>query len=245
MKRRVPFVRRKAFLIPAAFALLLLLAAGLLYGFGIDLYCRRYVEKLAEGALRVPVHIERAEISIHGRSALHGISIVNPPGYREPEAFLADHLDGYLEAHSVFEPTIRMRDLVLVHPVFTLDFLDGRSNFGVLIANLSGDPVDPDAVPPEIPGQKFRISRLRVIDGSVRFRSDAAKGGFIDVVLPELELHDFGDAPGSEPSLQKILALVFEAMAGSALKAENPGIPADLRRGFVEELRKLVKKPPR
>lgn len=235
------FWRRKWPLILLGAVLLLGTVAALLGTVGLDAYARRYVEQLAAEALRVPVHIDRAQVKIRGRSALTGITIVNPAGYRESEACRFDRLDGYLEAGSVFRSTIEMRDLVLVHPVLTVDYLDGRSNFAVLIENLAGDPVDPQAVPPAIPGQTFRISRARVIDGVVRFRSSEANGGFVAILLPDLEMEDFGDAPGSEPSLAKVLTVILEAMAGSAIKAEDPSIPVDLRRAFVKELRKNLR----
>ena len=226
-------------LIPLGAVLLIAAAAALFYVFGLDPYARRYVERLAGDALRVPVRIDRAQVRIRGRSALTGISIVNPAGYRESEACRFDRLDGYLEAASIFRSTLEMRDLVAVHPVLTVDYLDGRSNYAVLIGNLAGDPVDPQAVPPISPGQNFRISRARVIDGVVRFRSTDANGGFVAIMLPDLEMKDFGDVPGSEPSLAKVLRVILQAMAGSAIKSEDPSIPVDVRREFSKELRKL------
>ena len=231
--------RWKWALIPLGAVLLIAAAVALFYAFGLDPYARRYVERLAGDALRVPVRIDCAQVRIRGRSALTGISIVNPAGYRESEACRFDRLDGYLEAASIFRRTLEMRDLVAVHPVFTVDYLDGRSNFAVLIGNLAGDPVDPQAVPPTSPGQTFRISRARVIDGVVRFRSTDANGGFVAILLPDLEMNDFGDAPGSEPSLAKVLTVILQAMAGSAIKSEDPSIPVDVRRSFSKELRKL------
>ncbi|HEV3026809.1 MAG TPA: hypothetical protein VG457_04510 [Planctomycetota bacterium] len=226
-------------LIPLGALFLIEAAVALFYAFGLDPYARRYVERLAGDALRVPVRIDRAQVRIRGRSALTGISIVNPAGYRESEACRFDRVDGYLEAGTIFRRTLEMRDLVAVHPVLTVDFLDGRSNFAALIGNLAGDPADPQAVPPAIPGQKFRVSRARVIDGVVRFRSSDANGGYVSILLPDLDMGDFGDAPGSEPSTARVLALIFEAMAGSVLKSDDPSIPVDVRRAFSKELRKL------
>lgn len=222
--------------------LVIVTAAALFYAFVLDAFAKRTVLRIAERALRVPIRIERTQFHVWGRSALTGISIVNPPGYREPEAAHFDRLDGFLDAASINSPTVQMRDLVLTHPVFTVDFLDGRSNYAVLISNLIGDPVDPQAVQPLVPGQKFRIERLRVVDGIIRFRSENAGGGFVDVVLPDLELTDFGDAPGAEPSLAKVLALIFEAMAGSVMKVEDPSIPEHLRTAFGKELLEIRKK---
>ena len=239
MKPARPWWRRTWVLILFGAFLLLGVAATLLCTVGLDAYARRYVERLVSDALLVPVRIDRAQFKIRGRSALIGITIVNPAGYRESEACRFDRLDGYLEAGSIWENTIEMRDLVLVHPVLTVDYLDGRSNFGVLIANLAGDAPDPQAVPPSIPGQTFRISRARIIDGVIRFRCSAVNGGFVDLLLPELEMKDFGDAPGSEPTMKKILTVLLEVMAGSALKVENPSIPVEARRSFSDELRKL------
>jgi len=228
-------------LIPLGAVLLIAAAAWLFYAFGLDPYARRYVERLAGDALRVPVRIDGAQVRIRGRSALTGISIVNPAGYRESEACRFDRLDGYLEAASIFRSTLEMRDLVAVHPVLTVDFLDGRSNVAALIGNLAGDPADPQAVPPTIPAQAFRISRARVIDGVVRFRSSDVSGGFVSILLPDLDMENFGDAPGSVPSLAKVLTVIFEAMAGSAIQSKNPSIPADGQRAFSEEFRELFR----
>jgi hypothetical protein len=227
-------------LIPLGAVLLITAAAALFTAFGLDPYARRYVERLVGDALRVPVRIDRAQIRIRGRSALTGISIVNPAGYRESEACRFDRVDGYLEAGSIFRATLEMRDLVAVHPVLTVDYLDGRSNFAVLIGNLAGDPADPQAVPPAIPGQAFRISRARVIDGVIRFRSRDADGGFVSILLPDLEMENFGDASGSVPSLAKVLTVIFEAMVGCAIKAEEQSIPVDARWAFLKELRKIL-----
>ncbi len=229
-------------LIPLGALLLIAAAAALFIAFGLDGYCRRYVERLVGDALRVPVRIDSAQMRIRGRSALIGISIVNPAGYRESEACRFDRVDGYLEAGSVFGPTVEMRDLVAVHPVLTVDYLDGKSNVAVLIGNLAGEPADPQAVPPAIPGQAFRISRARVIDGVVRFRSSDPNGGFVSILLPDLDMDNFGDAEGSVPSLAKVLAVIFEAMAGSVAKSEDPAIPVDVRRALSEEFGKLSRR---
>jgi hypothetical protein len=239
---RARWVRRWRWaLIPLGALLLLAAAAALFYAFGLDPYCRRYVERLAGDALRVPVHIDRAQIRIRGRSALTGITIVNPAGYRESVACRFDRVDGFLEAPTVFLDRLVMRDLVAVHPVLTVDYLDGRSNFAVLIGNLAGEPVDPQEVPPANPGQTFRISRARVIDGVVRFRSPDANGEFVSILLPDLEMEDFGDASGDVPSLAKVLTVILEALAGSAIKSKDSSFPVDARRALENELRKIVR----
>jgi hypothetical protein len=234
---------KRLFIVAGALVGLLTLPV-LAYLLGIDPMVRHSARGLVEDALRVPVRIDRARVRLRGTAAFYGVSISNPTGYQEAEACRFECLDGYVTVPSLFLNDIQVHDLVLSHPVFTVEFAEGKSNWGTLIGNLVGEDPPADAKSsPEAPAEEttFRITRLRIIDGVVRFRSSLIPGGVATISLPDLELADLGTAPGSATPIRIVLAVLFQLLGGGAMEQKKVPLPSDVRATFTREMKGAAK----
>ena len=211
------------------------------------------VEKGGTAALKVPVRLDRAAIRWSGHATLGGFQIGNPPGFTEPRSVAFDRVDVAVGPADVFKNVIHIREVTVVKPDLTLEFSGTKNNLSALTDNLSGGKKTPEAKPaPQAPGKKFLIDKLRVQEGTVRFKSDVLPGGAKSVTLPSLELENVGSAEGGA-TLGQILGTVLEALASGALKAGEGILPAglldNLRSGIqdlpartVEEFQKEIQK---
>jgi hypothetical protein len=100
--------------------------------------------------------------------------------------------------------------MLVIRPDFTVEFANGTSNLAVLVQRLI------DAIPEDAP--RFKIERLRVREAVVRI-------GKTVLHLPDLELRNFGDAPGTASTANLLLALFLQILAGGAMEQEEAAFP--------------------
>jgi hypothetical protein len=237
-------------------AIPVLLVAGV--AIFIDPIVKTGVEKGGSAVLKVPVRLDRASIRWSGRATLAGFQIGNPAGFTEPQSVAFDRIDVAVGPADLFKEVIHVGEISIVKPDLTLEFSGTKNNLSALSDNLSGGkstaepgkpaekPADKAAEKPA--GKKFLVQKLRVEEGTVRFKSDLLPGGAKSVTLPSVELENIGTAEGGA-TLGDILQKVLDAMTGAALKAGEgvlpPGLLDSLRSGLkdiptrtVEEFKK-------
>jgi hypothetical protein len=96
-----------------------------------------------------------------------------------------------------------------------------------------------DAIPADAP--RFRIERLRIREAVVRVHVPGTAGEPIVIHLPDLELHKFGDAPGTASTANLLLAVFLQTLAGGAMEQEQIAFPEGLKKSFGEELKRSKK----
>lgn len=207
----------------------LALILALTWAFGVDPLARRTFESLAREALGVPVYVRGATIQMRGKVDIQGMEISNPGGFQEPLACEIQGFDGFLDLSSFSGKEIVIHDMVVIRPVFTVEFAGGKSNWAVLVDTLlQGIPAD---------APKFRITRLRLREATIRIRSAAAAGGLAVFHLPDVELENFGDAPGTASTFNLLFAALLQILAGGAMEQEEAAFPGDHRKSFGEEVK--------
>ena len=211
----------------AALAGVLLLLV-LFVAFAMDPLARRGMEKVARDAIGAAVELQQVRLKLRGTVEIERAVVGNPSGYQEAVAMRITRLDAFLDRSSLTGSEIRIHDMLVIQPDFTVEFVDGVSNVAVLVDRLIA------AIPADAP--KFRIERLRVREAVVRIRSGEIAGGETVFRLPDLELHDFGDAPGTASTAQLLGALFLQVLAGGAMEQENAAFPSGLRKSFKAEL---------
>jgi len=206
----------------------LLLLIGLFVAFGLDPLARRGMESVSSRAMGVAIELREVRLRLRGQVEIEGATVGNPFQYTEPVALRITRLDAFLDRGSLTSPEILIRDMIVTAPEFIVEFQAGVSNVAVLVYRFLA------AIPPDAP--KFRIERLRVREAVVHVRSGEIKGGEAVFHLPYLELHNFGDAPGTSSTLQLLGALFLQLLAGGAMEQEDVAFPSGLRKSFKAEL---------
>jgi hypothetical protein len=206
---------------------------GLFLAFGIDIVARRGIRRVVREALGAPVELGSVRLRLKGTAEIEDARIGNPGGYQKPVALDITRLDAYLDTDTLSGDVLVIRDMLAIRPVFTVEFLNGRSNVAVLVERLL------EAIPADAP--RFRIDRLRIREAEVRIHVPGTSGEPVVFHLPDLELHDFGDAPGTASTAHLLLAVFLQTLAGGAMEQEEIAFPEGLRRSFAEELKRTKK----
>src|SRR5437016_3738874 len=118
----------------------------------IDPIVRIGVEKGGSAALKVPVSLKDASIRFSGRATLSGLEIANPPGYAEPRSVVFERVDAAVRPGSLLHDVVDVAEVTIVKPELTLEFSGTRSNWSVLMENLSSGKTEPRGEKPAAPG---------------------------------------------------------------------------------------------
>jgi hypothetical protein len=183
---------------------------GLFLAFGIDVVARRGIQKVIKQALGAPAEIQKVRLRLSGKAEITGARIGNPGGYQEAKALDIASLDAFLDTDTLSREVLVIHDMLVIRPDFTVEFANGTSNLAVLVQRLI------DAIPEDAP--RFKIERLRVREAVVRI-------GKTVLHLPDLELRNFGDAPGTASTANLLLALFLQILAGGAMEQEEAAFP--------------------
>lgn len=205
----------------------------------IDPIVRRGVEYGSTSTLKVPTHLGAASVKFKGKVELDRFEIANPAGYAEPKAVVFERLDLAVPPRELFKPTVHVERLQIVKPEVTLEFVGTKSNLSTLMDQLP--KADPGAEKTE--GKKFLIHKLRIEEGTVKFRSDKLQGGTRILTLPPLELENVGTAEGGA-SMAQILRVVLQSLATAALNAGEGMLPMELLNGLRGDLSKQLQSVP-
>lgn len=204
-------MRRRRLLLGALGTVAVLAALfGLFLAFGIDIVARRGIQKVVKDALGAPAEIQKVRLRLSGKAEITGARIGNPGGYEKPAALDIASLDAFVDPDTLSSDVLVIHDMLVIRPEFTVEFENGKSNMAVLVERLL------DAIPADAP--RFRIERLRVREAVVRIGSTVLH-------LPDLELKDFGDAPGTASTAQLLLAVFLQILAGGAVEQEEAAFP--------------------
>jgi len=216
----------------------LLLVLGMLIF--IDPIVRTGVEKGGSIALKVPVRLRDASIRFSGRATLAGLEIANPPGYAEPRSVVFERIDAAVQPGSLLHDVVDVGEVTIVKPELTLEFSGTRSNWSVLMDNLSPGKADAPDRPPTAPGKKFIIHKLRIEEAGARFRSDVIPGGAKFVTLPSIEVENVGTAEGGA-TMGQVLAVTLQQLGNAALKAGQGLVPTELLNNLSGSVKENVK----
>lgn len=227
-------MKKKKILIIAAAVVVGLPLVGLsVVALAIDPIVRSATERLATSALGVPTTLGEADVSFGGSARLENFEIGIPPGYQEPRSCRFDRFDASVRIGSLFGDVVEVPNVEVVKPDLTIEFMGTKSNWSVLMDNLSKDR--PKTPQEEESKKKFRIARLRVEGATVRFRSDLLAGGARSVTLPAIELQNIGTAEDAA-TMSEVLATLLQALASEAMKQGHGVLPAELLKSFNAEV---------
>ncbi|HOX05595.1 MAG TPA: AsmA family protein [Planctomycetota bacterium] len=234
----------KVILISLAVVVVLVLVVVGIVILSLNSIVKTGAEKGGTYALKVPVRLDSANISLFGGSAeLKGFSVDNPPGYdQNKKAIRFGEVRASVRPGSLSEEVIEIPEVVIRQPEISVegDLKDG-SNIQKLLKNLeetvgSGGAGKPPADKPapggkdEGPGKKLRIGRILIEDAKVSLGATFLGGEAGSATLPKIELKDIGTGPGgatpAEVASKVLNAILLESSkasgkVGDAMKKFN------------------------
>jgi hypothetical protein len=232
----------------AGFAVLIaVLAAFYIY---IDVIAGAAIEKGATYALGVDTKVGFVRIGLlTGSFRIGSVKIRNPPGF--DSKYLLE-LGGGRMTVSIES----LQEEVVEVPVFALEGVEvalekekGRTNYGVILANLehfesSGSEPAPVESGEAGPGKRLIVRELLIRDISAHVADRAGLGtvGGIDVVVPEIRMTNIGAHNAQGVAMSELTDIIVKAIFASIAKY-GAGVPSALAGELSADLGGLSKVP--
>jgi len=225
-----------------ALALLGLIVAGLVGTFVfLDTIVGKGIEVGCTKALGVDTSVGLVRVGLlSGNFTIRGFDVDNPPGFE------TDHFFSFERLHFEVPPETLKRDTITV-PLLEIDGIDvsletvdGKKNYDVILANLkrftSKGSADPNAKPAEEKDSGKKLVVREAVIRDIIARIDLGQvGGKIDrveVEIPELRLRPSKETGSAEASVAQLTQVIVTAvLTGVAKKA-----PATLAKGLLNGL---------
>jgi len=188
----------------------LVLAAGLYITmhFFLGGMVKSAVNKFGPGITQTKVELQAANISpLSGVGTLIGLSVGNPTGWSQTDAFRLAKVHVNLEPFSVLKDHIVINELIVEQPEFFYETRLVASNMGDLLKNVEKAVGGKDAEPKTAQGKpiKLVVKKLVLKDGRVTI---GAIGQVVTVPLPPIDMADIGVKEGGVTPAQLGVAVM-------------------------------------
>lgn len=222
---------------------LAVLILGLLwFGYSkIDDLLKLGIEKAGSEALRVPVQLEKASVSVFsGAGSLEGLEIGTPAGFSTPKTLRIGKTEIAIDTAASKEDRIVIKHIRLIEPDIHLELGPGGTNLNQIANNAratadaitSAAPAASTAPAPSSPQQNMKLQVDEVLISSAKVNASAGvlPGAKAVVTLPEIKLTGLGTGPeGLTPA--ELTAIILSRLADEAVKAGAGGTVENLLKG--------------
>lgn len=205
--------------------LIVLLAGYFTTQFFLGGIVKTAVNKFGPDITQTKVELQAASLSpLSGQGTLTGLTVGNPKGWSQPNAFHLGKVHINLEPFSVLKDHIVINEILIEQPEFTYETKLVAHNIGDLLKNIeqsvggkggASDPKTKDGKP-----IKMVVKKLMIREGKVTVAVTGAGG--ITLPLPAIELTDIGTAEGGITPAQVAYAMmraVTPAIVSASTKA--------------------------
>jgi hypothetical protein len=219
-----------------SFVLVLVLAVGLFITLQYFLggIVKKGINKVGPNITRTKVELQGAHVSpFSGVGTLTGLSVGNPSGWSQADAFRLAKVHINMEPFSVMKETIVINELVIEHPEILYETKLVTSNVGELLKNVEQSMGAKESEPKTKEGKpiKLIVKKLVLKDGRVTL---GAVGQAVVIPLPQIDMVDIGVKEGGVTPGQlavaimrhvtpSIVAASMEALAKSGLTTGAAG----------------------
>jgi len=230
--------------------ILLAVAGGVFYLLqNLDSIVKAGIEKYGSEAAGTAVRVKTVQIGLReGRGSLLGLTIANPPHYKQTSIFSLGEISLDLDTDSLTSEVPVIEEIRIGTTGFRYEVdAKGQANLKVLQANLKkaaggGKPADkPAAAAKEDAPIRLKIKRLTIAGGEGVLDLSAVGGNEMKASLPGITLTDLGGKNGLTP--QQLADAVLSALTKNLEKsAARMGVEKLLNEKLGAETGKLQQK---
>ncbi|WP_169544626.1 AsmA family protein [Sneathiella aquimaris] len=207
----------------AGLVVLLAVLVAVFY-FNLDKVIITAVEEVGPDVTQTDVTLNEVDLDLtSGKGALRGLSVGNPKGFEEPNAFMLNEISVAVDLSGSNDKVIHIEEILVTGPQITYELSETGNNLDVLQKNIddyikanSGakdTSTDPGS---EEDGPKLIIDKLVIKDGRVTVKAPITMNQKIEGKLPTIQLTDIGkDSGGASPA--EVAAQVADKITDSAL----------------------------
>jgi hypothetical protein len=153
---------------------------------------------------------------------LNGFTVGNPQGFETPSAFSLGAVSLHVDAATVTEDPVVIKEIVIDKPAITYELGDGGSNIDAIKRNVDayaskfagGQSESSD----DSEGPKVVIENLYIRGGKISVSAAILAGKSMDAPLPDIHLTDIGkDSGGATPAevAQKVIDSMTAGIGGA------------------------------
>lgn len=228
-----PRSHRRWWWIPAGILGILLLLPVLGYVV-LDPIVKYEIRGFLEDTLKVPARLRTVRVFLAGGARLEGLTILNPEGYREPEAFHLGALEAVTRATVLLRNPRIVSELTLRQPEFIVEFGDKETNWATLIRNAARElsRKDPQEHSEDV---RYAIHNVHVIQPRIRVAPTKLFPDGLLIPLRDVDLDQVGNLPDSPSTFYVAVAVIIQAVI-TGKTSDGSEIPSALRSRISAEL---------
>jgi len=199
---------------------------------------KKSVEVAGSGALKVPVVLSGADLSIlGGKVALQGLQIDNPPGYQHEKLLKLKDTSVEVNVGSLLSDTVQVRQITLDGMDLVLEQKGLGSNLQDIINNL---PKSDESKGKEAAGKKLQIDILEIRNVKVEAKllPIPGKADTVPIKLSTIRMTDLGKDGTLDTAV--LTGKILMAIAGGIVEQGADLLPKDLIGGMGSALGKTA-----
>ena len=171
------------------------------------------VEEFGPMMTQAEVRVDNIKISAtDGQGAISGLLLGNPKGFKTEYALKANKIKISIDPASLAQNVVVIHNVLIDVPQINYEKGDHGANFDAIQRNVEqylgegGSKKDDKGA-----GKKMIIDSLIIHNAKVSY------GGAVDLILPDIKLHNIGKKTGGATSSQVVKAIIGELTAQMAL----------------------------
>jgi hypothetical protein len=231
-------------LLKIALSLVGLVVAGIVCVFiFLDTIVGKGIEAGCTRALGVETSVGLVRIGLlTGKFSIGSLRIDNPPGFETDHFFSFDRVHFEVPPESFKQDTIVVPLLEIDGIDISLETVDGKKNYDIILANLkrfsSSGSADPDGEPPDAEDEGsgkeivLREAVIRDITARIDLGMVGGEADRIEVEIPEIRLHPNKKNGSAEVSVAELTEIIVTAVLTAVAKKA----PGDLAKGLFKGL---------
>jgi hypothetical protein len=199
--------------------LLLIAGGGVWYfvSFRLDNLIQERIEQAGTASLGTRVSVGSVETNIRdGSLSISHITVANPPGFDNPNAFSLDNIEAAVDYGS-----LEVKRIVIDKPDIVIEEVGGETNFSKMLQEIESAESTPPAQDAGKPEPEIVIRHFRMNESRAAFESKSL-GRYSDVKVDSVELNDIRGTPDEVARIiaTKVLSQVASDAAVEVLKAQ-------------------------
>lgn len=224
------------------------LVAALFYIWSsLDAIVASAIEKYGSQTTRTSVAVSGVQLELtKGRGSISGISVGNPSGFKQPNAFSLGNISTRIDVNSVTANPVVIDEIIIKEPeIFYEINKNGSSNFNELKKNIAAAGTDKpasqekaDTASGEI---RLVINQLVIEDGSITAEVAALADKTMSTRLPRIVLNDIGKQQGGATGAQVAKQLLNAITSQTITAVSTLGVDKYLGKAEEEVQRRLDK----